>query len=81
MGFPPFRGAVRQIIIASVAIYVVILLLEAFAPRYGDLVVAIGSLTGMVRLVWHDRTLGSHRDRPIVHWNWPGLSFQHDRLG
>jgi membrane associated rhomboid family serine protease len=52
MGFPPFRGAVRQIIIASVAIYVVILLLEAFAPRYGDLVVAIGSLTGMVRLGW-----------------------------
>jgi membrane associated rhomboid family serine protease len=52
MGFPPFRGAVRQIIIASVAIYVVILLLEAFAPRYGNLVVVIGSLTGMVRLGW-----------------------------
>ncbi len=52
MGFPPFRGAVRQIIIASVAIYVVILLLEAFAPRYGELVVVIGSLTPAVRIGW-----------------------------
>src|SRR6266480_4492850 len=52
MGFPPFRGAVRQIILASVAIYVVILLLEAFAPRYGDLVVVIGSLTSAIRIGW-----------------------------
>jgi len=52
MGFPPFRGAVRQIIIASVAIYVVILLLEAFAPRYGSLVVALGNLSSAVRIGW-----------------------------
>jgi membrane associated rhomboid family serine protease len=32
MGFPAFRGAVREIILASVAIYVVILLLMSFAP-------------------------------------------------
>src|SRR6185437_7977667 len=32
MGFPPLRGAVRQIILASIAIYVVILLLVSFAP-------------------------------------------------
>jgi len=51
-GFPPFQGAVRQIIIASVAIYVVILLLEAFAVRYANLIVVIGSLTGMVRGGW-----------------------------
>jgi membrane associated rhomboid family serine protease len=51
-GFPPFQGAVRQIIIASTAIYVVILLLQAFAPRYGDLIVAIGSLTQAVRIGW-----------------------------
>ena len=31
MGLPPFRGAVRQIIIASTAIYVVILLLSDLA--------------------------------------------------
>jgi len=43
-GFPPFVGAVRQIIIASTAFYVVILLLEAFAPRYAGLIVAVGSL-------------------------------------
>lgn len=51
-GFPPFQGAVRQIIVASVAIYVVILLLEAFAAQYSHLVVAAGSLTGMVRSGW-----------------------------
>jgi membrane associated rhomboid family serine protease len=51
-GFPPFQGAVRQIIIASVAIYVVILLLEAFAQGYASAVVAIGSLTGMVKAGW-----------------------------
>jgi membrane associated rhomboid family serine protease len=51
-GFPPFQGAVRQIIVASVAIYVVILLLEAFALRYANVVVALGSLTGMARAGW-----------------------------
>ncbi len=51
-GFPPFQGAVRQIIIASVAIYIVILLLEAFAPSYGSLVFAVGSLSPMVRAGW-----------------------------
>src|SRR5713226_1320281 len=53
MGFPPFRGAVRQIILASGAIYVVILLLEAFATPYGSLVLAIGSLSSsLVRGGW-----------------------------
>jgi membrane associated rhomboid family serine protease len=52
MGFPPFRGAVRVIILASVAIYIVILLLEAFAPQYGSLVIAVGSLTQAVRIGW-----------------------------
>ena len=44
MGFPPFRGAVRQIILASVAIYVVILLLVAFAPAAGQAVLNLGVL-------------------------------------
>jgi len=44
MGFPPFRGAVRQIILASVAIYVVILLLVAFAPAAGQVVLTLGVL-------------------------------------
>ena len=51
-GFPPFQGAVRQIIIASIAVYVVILLLEAFSPRYGSMVVLLGSLTAAVRSGW-----------------------------
>ncbi len=51
-GFPPFRGAVRQIIIASVAAYVVILLLEAFAPAYANLVVTIGNLSSAVKTGW-----------------------------
>ncbi|OLE14509.1 MAG: hypothetical protein AUG89_01615 [Acidobacteria bacterium 13_1_20CM_4_56_7] len=45
MGFPPFRGAVRQIILASVAIYILILLLLAFAPAAGQTLVALGALS------------------------------------
>jgi membrane associated rhomboid family serine protease len=41
MGFPPFRGAVRQIILASLAIYVVILLLMSFAPTSGQTLLAL----------------------------------------
>ena len=44
MGFPPLRGAVRQIIIASAVIYVVTLLLLSFAPTTGNLVVNLGAL-------------------------------------
>ncbi len=44
MMLPPFRGAVRQIIIASAAIYVVILLLMSFAPAAGSTVLALGIL-------------------------------------
>ena len=44
MGFPPFRGAVRQIILASVAIYVVILLLMSFAQQTGQTVLTLGVL-------------------------------------
>jgi membrane associated rhomboid family serine protease len=44
LGLPPFRGAVRQIILASVAIYVVILLLMAFAQGTGQALVNVGTL-------------------------------------
>jgi membrane associated rhomboid family serine protease len=44
MGLPPFRGAVRQIILASGAIYVVILLLMSFAQGTGQAVLALGIL-------------------------------------
>jgi membrane associated rhomboid family serine protease len=44
MGLPPFRGAVRQIVLASLAIYVVILLLMSFATPTGQLVLALGTL-------------------------------------
>ncbi len=44
MGFPRFRGAVRQIILASVAIYVVILLLVSFAPGVGQAILTVGIL-------------------------------------
>jgi membrane associated rhomboid family serine protease len=44
LGLPPFRGAVRQIILASVAIYVVILLLMAFAQPTGQTLVNVGTL-------------------------------------
>src|SRR5215469_8372460 len=45
MGFPPLRGAVRQIVLASVAIYVVILLLLSFKPEVGQALVLLGSFT------------------------------------
>lgn len=41
MGFPPFRGAVRQIILGSTAIYVVILLLVSFEPAAGQRLVVL----------------------------------------
>ena len=44
MGFPPFRGAVRQIILGSLAIYVVILLLMSFAQPVGLAVLDHGVL-------------------------------------
>jgi membrane associated rhomboid family serine protease len=44
MMLPPFRGAVRQIIIASVAIYVVILLLMSFAQPAGQTLLMLGIL-------------------------------------
>jgi len=43
-GFPAFRGAVREIILASVAIYVVILLLLSFAPGAAQVMLAHGVL-------------------------------------
>lgn len=53
MGFPPFRGAVRQIILASAAIYVVILLLLSFAPGTGQSLIALGALSpGGIRHGW-----------------------------
>jgi membrane associated rhomboid family serine protease len=44
MMLPPFRGAVRQIIIASAAIYVVVVLLKSFAPPLGGAVLVLGTL-------------------------------------
>ena len=44
MGFPPLRGATRQLVLGSATIYVVILLLIAFARPYGDLLIALGQL-------------------------------------
>jgi membrane associated rhomboid family serine protease len=45
MGFPPFRGATRQLIIASAVIYIVILLLLSFAPATGQAVLVLGRLS------------------------------------
>ena len=53
MGFPPFRGAVRQIILTSLAIYVVILLLMSFAPGIGQSVLIHGVLDpAQIRQGW-----------------------------
>src|SRR5271165_1611031 len=53
MTLPPFRGAVRQIILASAAIYVVILLLMSFATPAGQTLLALGTLNpAHVRQGW-----------------------------
>ena len=53
MGFPPFQGAVREIIIASTAFYVCILLLLSFAPDLGHVLVNVGALDPVhVRQGW-----------------------------
>jgi membrane associated rhomboid family serine protease len=52
-GLPPFRGAVREIILGSVAIYVVILLLMSFAQGTGQAVLELGVLNpGHIRQGW-----------------------------
>jgi len=60
-GFPPFTGAVRSIILISAGIYVVILLLAAFAPALGATIIALGTLTreGILRgWLWQFLTYG-----------------------
>ncbi|HEY1265362.1 MAG TPA: rhomboid family intramembrane serine protease [Terriglobales bacterium] len=53
MSLPPFRGAVREIILGSAAIYVVILLLMSFAPATGKSVLTFGTLDpGLVLKGW-----------------------------
>src|SRR3954470_4269789 len=44
-GFPPFTGATRALILLSTGIYVLILLLFAFAPGAGGAIVTLGSLS------------------------------------
>jgi membrane associated rhomboid family serine protease len=53
MGLPPFTGAVRQIILGSLAIYIVILLLVSFAPAMGQTLLVLGILDpGHIRQGW-----------------------------
>src|SRR5436305_13497420 len=61
MGFPPFTGAVRAIILFSTAVYVLILLSRAFAPAVGDFLGNNGALAGanvMHGEVWRLLTYG-----------------------
>lgn len=44
MGLPPFRGAIRAIILASTAVYVGILVALSFAPATGQLILRLGML-------------------------------------
>ena len=68
MGLPPFRGAVRQLIIASTAIYVVLLLLHGFAPGAADLIRTIGMLqpqTIRAGWLWQLVTYGFVHEDPL----------------
>jgi membrane associated rhomboid family serine protease len=68
MGFPPFRGAVRQLVIFSVAVYVALLLLRAFAGPLAQQIYTIGILTpdGIHHgAVWQFLTYGFMHDDPM----------------
>ena len=53
LGLPPFRGAVRQIILGSTVIYVVILLMVSFAPGAGQGLLKAGILDPtLIRAGW-----------------------------
>ncbi len=53
MGLPSFRGAVREIILASTAIYVVVLLTVSFAPAIGQAILRLGILDpAYIRAGW-----------------------------
>src|SRR3954465_9112625 len=68
MGFPPFTGAVRAIILFSTAVYVLILLARAFAPQLGDLLASNGALAAANVLhgeVWRLLTYGFVNFDPI----------------
>jgi membrane associated rhomboid family serine protease len=61
MGFPPFTGAVRAIILLSTAIYVLILLSRGFAPQLGGLLASNGVLEGPAVMhgeIWRLLTYG-----------------------
>jgi membrane associated rhomboid family serine protease len=61
MGFPPFTGAVRAIILFSTGVYVLILLSRAFAPQLGGLLAENGALVGQNVLhgkIWQLVTYG-----------------------
>jgi membrane associated rhomboid family serine protease len=60
-GLPPFRGALRNIVIASTAIYIALVMLQAFQPGLAAQVYAFGILTSQgVRhgAVWQLLTYG-----------------------
>lgn len=68
MGLPSFRGAVRQIVIASTAIYAVLLLLRGFAPEAAKQIYAIGMLRPEAihaGWIWQLLTYGFIHDDPI----------------
>ncbi len=69
MGFPRFRGAVRNLIIFSTVVYVVLLLLSAFAPSsYSERVItwSILSPEGILRgHVWQLLTYGFIQGSPL----------------
>src|SRR5215472_7323599 len=45
MGFPRFSGAVRNLVIINTAVFLVLLLLQAFAGHQASLVAALGVLS------------------------------------
>jgi len=44
LGFPPFHGAIKWLIIVNVAVYLLMLALGAFAPEAAGLVLSLGEL-------------------------------------
>ena len=68
MGLPPFRGAVRQLIVISTAIYVILLLMHGFSPGTGEAIREIGMLqpqTIRMGWLWQLLTYGFVHEDPL----------------
>ena len=68
LGFPRFHGAVRNLIIINTAVFIVLLLLLAFAPKQAEWILTLGVLSPVAikhGLIWQFLTYGFLHAEPL----------------